>query len=245
MATAKVIEGDATAALPALLDDLSGRYIVVITDPPYGIRNRFGHNDSPNGKRTMSFEWDEPDVTGLVIDTLTVAARAARALFSWLGASQISPAENALLGAGMTPKPYTWVKAFPPPAAPGNFWTSGAEWALFAYRPGAWFGDARPIRPNVWHGDSLRAGNRERAGHPTQKPLGLMRHLVAGLCPPGAVVVDPFCGSGTTLVAAAERGLDAVGIEINPRWCEMARWRLGTVTPDLPHLDGGYESGDR
>jgi DNA modification methylase len=49
--------------------------------------------------------------------------------------------------------------------------------------------------------------------HPTVKPVALMRWLVRMVTPPGGVVLDPFCGSGTTLVAAIEEGFDCIGIE--------------------------------
>lgn len=60
--------------------------------------------------------------------------------------------------------------------------------------------------------------------HPTQKPLDLMQWIV-GLAPPG-VVLDPFMGSGTTLVAAKREGRKAIGIEIEERYCEIAVQRL-------------------
>jgi 23S rRNA G2445 N2-methylase RlmL len=63
--------------------------------------------------------------------------------------------------------------------------------------------------------------------HTNEKPVGLMawcfeRAKVA----PGATVLDPFCGSGTTLIAALETGRKAIGIEIDERWVEVARRRL-------------------
>ena len=60
--------------------------------------------------------------------------------------------------------------------------------------------------------------------HPHEKPIGLMGHLIAK-CPPG-VVLDPFMGSGTTLVAAKLEGRHAVGIEISEKYCEIAANRL-------------------
>jgi site-specific DNA-methyltransferase (adenine-specific) len=64
------------------------------------------------------------------------------------------------------------------------------------------------------------------AEHPTQKPLELLRSLVEYSCPPDGTVLDPFMGSGTSLVAAKELGRRAIGIEIEERYCEIAAKRL-------------------
>lgn len=60
--------------------------------------------------------------------------------------------------------------------------------------------------------------------HPTQKPIGLMRKYIHVLSTKS--VVDPFAGSGTTLVAAKLEGRKAIGIEIEERYCEIAARRL-------------------
>ena len=64
------------------------------------------------------------------------------------------------------------------------------------------------------------------AQHPTQKPTGILRPIITASCPPGGVVLDPFMGSGSTLVAAKEAGRRAIGIEIDERYCEIAVQRL-------------------
>lgn len=69
----------------------------------------------------------------------------------------------------------------------------------------------------------------ERNTHPTVKPLDLMRWLVRLVTPPGGRVLDPFAGSGTTLVAALNEGFDAVGIEREDEYVTIARARIDGV----------------
>jgi site-specific DNA-methyltransferase (adenine-specific) len=69
---------------------------------------------------------------------------------------------------------------------------------------------------------------RERTGWPTQKPVALLELLVGACCPPGGVVLDPCCGSGTTLVAAHALGRHAIGFDIDADAITLARTRLAT-----------------
>lgn len=62
--------------------------------------------------------------------------------------------------------------------------------------------------------------------HPTQKPLGILEPLVRYCVKLGGVVLDPFAGSGSTLVAARQAGRRAIGIEIEEKYCEIAVQRL-------------------
>jgi DNA modification methylase len=66
----------------------------------------------------------------------------------------------------------------------------------------------------------------ERVGYPTQKPLALLKVLVEACCPPGGTVLDPCCGSGTTLVAAAQSGRHAIGFDQSAQAIEITRARL-------------------
>jgi site-specific DNA-methyltransferase (adenine-specific) len=68
--------------------------------------------------------------------------------------------------------------------------------------------------------------------HLTEKPVVLLKHLCR-LIRPGGVVLDPFVGSGSTLVAARAMGLRAIGIEIEEPYCEIAVRRLAQLAFDL------------
>jgi site-specific DNA-methyltransferase (adenine-specific) len=63
--------------------------------------------------------------------------------------------------------------------------------------------------------------------HATQKPVELLQRLIRGFTKPGELVLDPFCGSGSTLVAASLEGRRAIGIEKDPEVFRIARKRLG------------------
>jgi DNA modification methylase len=72
---------------------------------------------------------------------------------------------------------------------------------------------------------SISATNAERVGHPTQKPESVMRWALMQAAP-CATVLDPFMGSGTTLVACQRLGRQCIGIEREERYCEIAAQRL-------------------
>jgi len=84
----------------------------------------------------------------------------------------------------------------------------------------------------VWGGadDDLSEGKkptRPRAnGHPTVKPIDLMRWLVRLVTPPGGLILDPFLGSGTTGCAAVLEGFNFIGIEREPEYVEIAKGRI-------------------
>jgi DNA modification methylase len=71
----------------------------------------------------------------------------------------------------------------------------------------------------------------ERAGYPTQKPVALLELLVNACCPQGGLVLDPFCGSGTTLVAALKCNCRFIGVDVNPNAVQIAQTRCSMPTP--------------
>jgi site-specific DNA-methyltransferase (adenine-specific) len=67
--------------------------------------------------------------------------------------------------------------------------------------------------------------------HPTVKPIDLMRYLIRLVNPPGGIVLDPFAGSGTTLLAARLEGAQSIGVELDEKHCEIIARRLDKGLP--------------
>jgi DNA modification methylase len=111
----------------------------------------------------------------------------------------------------------TWVK---PDAAP-----------TFASTEYAWTNRDKPARHIVF---SVGEMNQERLGHPTQKPEAVMLWTIQQVAPHAHTILDPFMGSGTTLVAAKNLGRKAIGIEIEEKYCEIAAKRLSQEVFEFP-----------
>lgn len=200
----------------------------MVTDPPYGIVNSFGMNVG-NGTRRLEFDWDSPEITATVVRALALwlpRVRPKGSAFCFCGGDQFGAIMATIRSHGFVTKPAVWLKQCPPPPGKGNWWPSGFELAVYGYRSSAWFGDEDPKRCNVFTYDSYRHGQPGKVNHPTQKPLDLMVRLVDSLCPPTGRVLDLFCGSGSTLVAAKRLGRMALGIEVDERYAEIAAKRL-------------------
>jgi len=87
---------------------------------------------------------------------------------------------------------------------------------------GVWIDDGERLQRSV-----IRVRNMQgRAVHPTEKPAGILAPLISYGCPPGGTVLDPFAGSGSTLVTAGSMGRRAIGVETSERYCEIIASRL-------------------
>jgi site-specific DNA-methyltransferase (adenine-specific) len=82
---------------------------------------------------------------------------------------------------------------------------------------------------SVWHIPAVPMREKTHGRHPTQKPLRLLRRAVLASSVEGDFVFDPFCGSGTTGVAAKELGRFFVGAEREREYAELAGRRIGAA----------------
>jgi DNA modification methylase len=83
------------------------------------------------------------------------------------------------------------------------------------------------VPDDVWTFSRVCGTFKERLGrHPCQMPEALLERIILASSNRGDIVLDPFCGTGTTLAVAQRLGRDYVGIDVSPRYCEISRLRL-------------------
>ncbi len=125
--------------------------------------------------------------------------------------------------------------AYPEPADIGCVYCpSGAgigRWGFTCFHPILFYGS----RPNtVLTPSSIQSfATADGYDHPCPKPMEWLTWLIRKVANTGETVLDPFAGSGTTLRAAKDAGLRAIGIEIEERYCEIAAQRLSQNVLDF------------
>lgn len=195
----------------------------LVTDPPYGTEDlgggygrrqltgtRYGHRIANDGDITT---WAE----SLPLARRVLAADAWACAFC--APRKRHDAGSALLAAGFAlVGEVVWDKG-----RPGLGYTVrySHETALIAS-----VGEPRPVAPVLSLIHASVPTHAIAGRHPHEKPVAALAHLIAFAAPPGALVLDPFAGSGTTLRAAKDLGRRAIGIELEERWCEVAALRL-------------------
>lgn len=195
------------------------RPTAVISDPPYGI----GYAAGPivgKGKRRSNHERAAWDAQpGTAIESLREMAE----IQAIWGGNYFS-----------LPPSRGWLSWFKPDAPP-----SMASLEL------CWTNQNQNARQVV---QSIGATNGERCGHPTQKPLAVMKFTIGAVkVTAGGLVLDPYMGSGTTGVAAVQMGHPFAGIEIDPAYFDIACRRIEEAQrqPDLfvapPRVRSGYD----
>ena len=126
-----------------------------------------------------------------------------------------------------------WIKVGSTPQFSGDRPATGFEALTICHQPGRkrWNGGGKHA---IWSVPIvLDRGAQGKRFHTTQKPDGLMLSLVDLFSDLGEVILDPFAGSGTTLVAAKSLGRKAIGVELDERYCEVAARRLAQDALDF------------
>ena len=200
-----IYHGDCRDILPELT-----RVDAVIADPPYNARLVYGESVNDNRTWEEYIEWLKPIIE--ICESLSDGP-----VFVFLSVNGLleitrvkRPRHIAVWDKPMSFSPRLGGSAFLPHWEPcaifGKVWGEGGkvpDWHI----------------SDVWHHNpSLRNG------HPCPKPYPLLMQIIGAM--PAKKILDPFMGSGTTLVAAKNLGREASGIEIEERYCEIAANRL-------------------
>jgi DNA modification methylase len=208
---------------------------LLLTDAPYAVSKK-GGNITRRGGSVLTQDFFESDRDHDEInETVRAAVResmrvvdVAGAAYVWCGHAQFGFLETLLRECGCDRTGFlVWTKTNPAPSVRKAGWVSSAELCVWGRRPGNRFNFTQHVEMlNAFRRPCLANGAPEKVGHPTQKPLDLIQRIVAASSQPGDLVLDPFCGSGTTLVAAKNLGRSAIGWEIGPAFVAMAEARL-------------------
>jgi site-specific DNA-methyltransferase (adenine-specific) len=211
----QILQGDCTHVLQQLPD---AQVDLIVTDPPYGVRYK-----DRNG-RTIAND-DAPERVLGAFSDLYRLLKPDSLCVSFYGWTQVDAFFRAWRSAGFRPVGHiVWVKEY----------ASGAGFLRYRHEQAFVLAKGRPpiparplddIQPWVYSGNG---------DHPTQKAVRILTPLIEAFSRPGQVVLDPFAGSGSTLVAAMVAGRQYLGIELEEKYCDVARNRLARVTRSTP-----------
>lgn len=210
MLTQRVIHGDCNTVLQTLPSESVD---FVLTDPPYFVRYK------DRSGRSIANDDDPQSVLG-AFDELYRILKPNTFCISFYGWTAVAAFFEAWMRAGFTAVGHiVWHKSY---SSRRGFLNACHEQAyvLVKGRP------AKPAHPL----DDVRpweySGN---VTHPTEKAVSVLLPLIRSFSRPGDLVLDPFSGSGSTLVAAALSGRRSLGIDLEARYVELARRRLAGV----------------
>lgn len=210
-----VVCGDNREVLPTIPDKSVDH---VITDPPYNAATHKNAKTTGKGGRVemVDFGFEHMDSFAVVREFLRMSARwvIAFSALEDLGAYAAAAGE-AWIRSGF------WDRVGSMPQVTGDRPGQPGEGIAIMHRPGRKRWNRGGCR-GLWSATVERGGDRQ---HPATKPLDLMLALVSDFTDPDDVILDPFCGSGTTLVAALRLGRRCIGIEREPKWADLARER--------------------
>ena len=207
-----IYHGDCREVLPVAS---IGSAALLITDPPYGIAHASNHIAD-----STTAAWMNSSIEGDQDCALRDAVLPLFGEWACFGSPKVSaPAgmRDVLIwdkgpASGMGDLSWPWKRSWELIFVAGTHWTGHRDEGVIK---GGWV---------------VTRASMGRV-HPNEKPVPLMEYLIKKH--PANLIVDPFAGSGSTLVAAKKRGRRAIGVEIKERYCEIAARRLAQGVLEL------------
>ena len=124
----------------------------------------------------------------------------------------------------------TWNKTNPTPTT-NNSWLPDIEYCLYFREKGVVLNDGYELK-SKYYTSTANVYDKDKFKHPTIKPLNLVERHIKHATQENDIVLDCFCGSGTTCVACKNTNRRYIGIELNPKWHKVAVDRLNNVQAD-------------
>ena len=240
--------------LPKLQDE---QFEMVFADPPYflsndGITCQNGEMVSVNKGR-----WDRSEGIEANHQFNERWLEAAQSLLTPNGSLWVSGTQHVIysLGFALQTLDYkilndiAWFKVNPPPNLSCRYFTHGTEtliWAAkdhdakhtFNYETMKEMNGGKQMK-NLWNIMSPRKAEKEHGKHPTQKPMKLLNRIVLAASDPGDTILDPFCGSSTTGLAAVKNGRRFIGIDQEEEYLDLSikRFESLEIEPEQLELD--------
>lgn len=246
-----LVQGNCLSVLPQFPE---GYFDMVFADPPYFLSNNGITCHSGQMVSVNKGKWDESmGVEGNHAFVLTWLD-ACRRVLSEDGTIWVSGTHHIIYSVGYAMQQLgykilndiVWRKPNPPPNLSCRYFTHATEiilWAarsrksrhVFNYEAMKAQAGGKQMQ-NLW--DIYPPSRDEKAfgKHPTQKPLALLRRIIEASTRPGQRVLDPFVGGGTTVLAALQLGRQAVGIDLDADYLELARKRIESDPPVVPRV---------
>ena len=206
-----IYHGDCREILPTL-----PKFDLLLTDPPYGINGGRGGTSKARGRGKYEGAFTSEDDTAQYVADVIVPS--------------VVKSLEICDGGIVTPGNKNFC-LYPQPESFGVMWqpqgTGAQRWGWADSQPIFYYGIS-PTQGQFLSACSFRVTASDQCdnGHPCPKPYSIWAKLLAKGSVEGDAVLDPFLGSGTTLLAAKELGRTGVGIEIEERYCEIAAKRL-------------------
>lgn len=202
-----------------------------IADPPYSFKATTGGgafgSKSEDGSKGRAYHAELfPMSQGFTVDVLEELCRLCRIpnMYIFCSKDQLPELLDYAVKRKLNFDVLCWHKPNPVPTC-SNKYLSDTEYIVFMRGKGARVYGTYDTKRKYWV-QQVNTADKKRYGHPTVKPLNIIRQLIINSSLEGGVVLDPFMGSGTTAVAAMLEGRHYVGFEIDKTYYETALCRV-------------------
>lgn len=204
---------------------------LVYIDIPYEINYSGGgclDKNVKNNKIIMNKKTDTL-LKGIDYSILDDLIRIMKHIYIWCSKNQIYDLMKYFVDKGCKYNILVWCKDNPVPFGAAQF-LSDVEYCLVFFEPGIEITESGYENKRKWYISHINQSDKKLFNHPTIKPLEFVKQHIINSTKENDIVLDCFCGSGTTCVAAKELGRRYIGMEIDPEYHKIAVDRLNGIT---------------